>query len=532
MAEDVFGIVGTVQAGAFRVEQVVAEGGFAVVYRAHHEAFRAKVALKCLKVPGTLSAEHQREFLERFREEAELLFRLSASIATVVRPLHVGTLDGKAGLFAPFMAIEWLEGRTLDKIIAQRRADGLAPLGLKDVVRLLGPVAHALERAHHFPTENGEVAILHRDLKPENVFVANVHGAEVVKILDFGIGKVKSAASQIAGKLSADGGALSAFTPAYGAPEQWLPRRFGQTGPWTDVWGFALCLVEACTGRPPLEGDQAAILGSAIDELRRPTPRADGVETSDAVETIFRKALAVSPERRYHDVGAFFRDLTSALGLETTELQPTDARAALKTELVPPAAVGRRARDPLAGTLPSAVEARLAPTERPAPAELVVPDLVVASARRAARPGAPDRRESAPRISLASGYGGDRGTLDDTFSSETGLPATRASPRAVALDPIGLAPVPARALRASAREAASSIELGRRAASVSRLKDRLRSPVKLVLIGCAVMVLDYAYAAVTGESLALGPVRPFWIAAPFVLVGLGMAFLRLFASED
>src|SRR5262245_54521154 len=93
VAADVFGIVGTLQAGAFRVEQVVAEGGFAVIYRAHHEAFRAKVALKCLKVPSTLSEAQKTQFLERFREEAELLFRLSAGIPTIVRPLHVGTLD-------------------------------------------------------------------------------------------------------------------------------------------------------------------------------------------------------------------------------------------------------------------------------------------------------------------------------------------------------------------------------------------------------------------------------------------------------
>src|SRR5262245_50081506 len=57
MAEDVFGIVGSLQAAVFRVERVVAEGGFGVVYRAHHEGFKAAVALKCLKIPGAFSAE-------------------------------------------------------------------------------------------------------------------------------------------------------------------------------------------------------------------------------------------------------------------------------------------------------------------------------------------------------------------------------------------------------------------------------------------------------------------------------------------
>ena len=52
MSDDVFNIVGTLQDGAFQVKSVVAEGGFAVVYRAYHQNFRADVALKCLKVPG------------------------------------------------------------------------------------------------------------------------------------------------------------------------------------------------------------------------------------------------------------------------------------------------------------------------------------------------------------------------------------------------------------------------------------------------------------------------------------------------
>jgi hypothetical protein len=89
MASDVFGIVGSTVAAAFRVEAVVAEGGFAVVYRAHHEGFRAPVALKCLKIPGHMSAEEQARFEQQFGAEAELLFKLSAAIPTVVRPLHV-----------------------------------------------------------------------------------------------------------------------------------------------------------------------------------------------------------------------------------------------------------------------------------------------------------------------------------------------------------------------------------------------------------------------------------------------------------
>ncbi len=85
---------------------------------------------------------------------------------------------------------------TLGTLIAERRRARLAPVPLRKLVRLLTPVARALERAHKFSGPDGPVSIVHGDLKPENIFVAQVAGEELVKILDLGIGKLKSAASQ------------------------------------------------------------------------------------------------------------------------------------------------------------------------------------------------------------------------------------------------------------------------------------------------------------------------------------------------
>ena len=328
MAEDVFGIVGSVIAGAYHVEAVVAEGGFGVVYRAHHGGFRAPVALKLLKVPPQ-SSEQQAAFLELFRAEAELLFRLSASLPTVVRPLHVDAFTSFDGAFVPYIVLEWLEGATLDELIRRRSRSGLPPLPLPELVRLLTPVARALERAHNFGGAGSNVSIVHRDLKPENIFVAQVAGEEVVKILDFGIGKVKSAASQVAGRASQDGQqAPTAFTPAYGAPEQWAPKRFGQTGPWTDVWGIALCLVEAMVARNVIDGDHTEMMGTTLDPLRRPTPRTEGVEVSDDVEAVFVRALAVDPRARQRDVGVFWDELLTAMGEPLFEAAPHSRRDA------------------------------------------------------------------------------------------------------------------------------------------------------------------------------------------------------------
>jgi len=317
MAEDVFEIVGTVVGGAFNVEEVVAEGGFAVVYRAFHAAFHAPVALKCLKVP-TVRRVDQREFLERFRAEGEVMFRLSQSIPAVVRPLHVDAFETAAGVFVPYMALEWLDGETLDVMIAKRYVKGMPPMSPKRVVGLLAPVARALQRAHRFPGENGPISIIHRDLKPDNIVVAEVNGEEVIKILDFGIAKVKSVAVQVAGRQSQEDPTAVPFTPAYAAPEQWFPKRYGQSGPWTDVWGLALCAVESMSGKPAIDGDHSAMMGTAVDEKRRPTPREEGATVSDKVEAVFKRALAVDPRDRFHDVGAFWDALETELGLTSS----------------------------------------------------------------------------------------------------------------------------------------------------------------------------------------------------------------------
>jgi serine/threonine protein kinase len=313
MAEDVFGIVGNTIAGTFRVDRVVAEGGFAVVYQAHHIGFSAPVALKCLKIPARLTGERQLVFLRQFRAEAELLFQLSSSIPTVVRPLHVDVLT-EGARFIPYMALEWLEGETLSTRTERRARDGLAPQSMKKLVRLLTPVARALERAHNFNGPAGSVSIVHQDVKPDNVFLAQVADEEVVKILDFGVAKAQSCASQAAGHGGNSRDVMS-FTAAYAAPEQWDPARYGQTGPWTDVWGLALTVVEATIGRPAIDGDAQELRNIALDHRHRPTPRRLGADVDDEVEAVFSRALAVDPRQRFADAGLFWNSLCSALRL-------------------------------------------------------------------------------------------------------------------------------------------------------------------------------------------------------------------------
>ncbi|WP_437593671.1 protein kinase domain-containing protein [Sorangium sp. So ce1000] len=499
MADDVFGILGTTQ-GAFKVERVVAEGGFGVVYRAYHEAFRAPVALKCLKVPETLPEQQRAQFLDKFREEAELLFRLSAAIPAVVRPLHHDVISAATGVFVPFIALEWLEGATLASHIAARGAERAPPLSPGEVIRLLTPVARALEAAHNFPGPSGPTCVVHRDLKPANIFLAQVHGAQVVKILDFGIARARDAATIMAGQTATTSGSLStAFTPAYGAPEQWAPKRFGKTGPWTDVWGLAVTAVEALAGREIITGDQLAMMGTVLDEKRRPSPRSEGVFVPDALEAAFRRALAVDPRERFRDIGAFWDDVEQALGL------PRSA---------PPIAVPGRSHAP-----PAARSSALPAPPGPARAQGLLPGPGLAAS--------PTLAEATARELDLPARGGGR-------LPPHSLPTEPVVPLALDWSPPAPAPF-ARPSYAPSRMPPPIMDRApsRPSLSTAELMAMFALPVRLAGAGVAITLLDLAAASLLfdGRRIGVGPVGLFHVAVGLVVLGIGIAVFRLFSSD-
>lgn len=503
MVDDVFGIVGSVQAGTFRVESAVAEGGFAVIYRAHHTGFRANVALKCLKIPGSMGPDDQKAFLSSFREEAELLFHLSSALPTVVRPLQVGTIDSKLSPFVPFIALEWLEGTTLDHLISERAERKEAPMPIAEAVKLLTPVADALDKAHQFPApgRDKKVCIVHRDLKPENIFIANMHGDKVAKILDFGIAKVKSAATQSIGHQSAKQDALVAFTPAYGSPEQWLPKRFGQTGPWTDVYGLAITLVEVVCGRCPIDGDQMAMMAQALDVHHRPTPKAEKVMLPEAVEAVFQKALAVDPKDRYHSIGEFWTSLNKALSGETAASAVPD---------LGPAKDGKE-RDAFGNV----IESR--PVSEPRPAVSAKP--VAQQRPRPAAPVSGPASPRGPRIPTSQNY--LLGKTVDGFDDELSGPQPIV---AAELEGIGL--MPKGTMASGPIRPRERVEI-----KPAKAPKDFTQPILWIVVSVGLMMADWAYARFMGEALRVGPVRMLWLAGPLALAGFALLLARVFAEE-
>jgi eukaryotic-like serine/threonine-protein kinase len=535
---DVFRLVGTTLAGTFQVEDAIAEGGYGVVYRAEHVAFRAPVALKCLKIPGTISPSRAERLVESFREEAEILFHLSAQIPEVVRPLHADAMTLDDGTFVPYIAMEWVDGKPLDSIVILREQKKKPPLSLREVVRMLTPIAHALSRAHRFQVPGGGiVSITHCDMKPENILITE-EGAQVrAKILDFGIAKVRDMMRQNVGRMT-ESEVASPFTPSYGAPEQWLPKCYGQSGPWTDVWGLALTMVECLTGQPPVDGDMHQMMASVLDVKRRPSPRSEGAELDDAVEEVFQQALAVDPRERFNTVEEFWTTLEGQMG-RSSSFARSKLRRGLRTyddESLD--SLKRAAKDAAAGS-PSA-KAR-------------ADDAL----RLESRPPGPPA-SSASEFNDPLDFDFNEGALSSDASSsgplssaeEFDIPVSSRGGSGVADLAVGLstsfelddAPItsskPKPSLAQSQHVAAStsqrfakSNEEHAKALAPSQLRSRFLPAVLLLMISVALTVADMLLRGKT-SGLMLGPVRLKWISVAMAASGFLLSIVVFGRDSD
>jgi serine/threonine protein kinase len=296
-AADTFGLAGRTVDSRYRIDGVIGDGGFSVVYRAHDLRTERDVAIKVLKIE--VAAEDGDAIRDEVRRETEVLFTLAEYPISVVRPLDRGAVLLRRRVWAPYIVTELLRGATLEEILQFERESGeLRPVSLADAVTLLDAAAEALATAH-------EIGIAHCDIKPSNLFVVDVPGKPLVKVLDFGVAKEFSSDGKTMTRLG-DG-----FTKEYAAPEQFDGKAFGKTGPHTDVFAFALVVIELLTGALALDGDQILQLAySATRPDRRPTPRGKGLKNvSDTVEAVFAMALAVDPSERYASMRAFWTNL-------------------------------------------------------------------------------------------------------------------------------------------------------------------------------------------------------------------------------
>lgn len=306
---DPFGLVGQVLDGQFRVDALVGEGGFSIVYRGHHQGLNEPIAIKCLKLPAALGTSLVDSFVQRFRDESRILYRLSQGNLHVVRSIAAGTTQAPlTGALVPYMVLEWLEGRSLQTDFEMRKGQKGRPLA--EVLKMFDSAADGLGYAH-------SQGVIHRDLNPGNLFLAKTVAGEKMKVLDFGVAKIMHDSALDIGPRMQTIGAIRIFAPAYGAPEQ-FDDRIGQVGAWSDVYAFALVLLQAMQDKCVVEGDHLGDFAqAAVDPQKRPTPRALGMDVPEEVERVFARATALYTKNRWQSAADFWKNLVSAAGAAT-----------------------------------------------------------------------------------------------------------------------------------------------------------------------------------------------------------------------
>ncbi|HMP51162.1 MAG TPA: serine/threonine-protein kinase [Candidatus Melainabacteria bacterium] len=293
-------------ADKYELLEEIGQGAIGTIYKARHLALDSFVAIKVLN-----QVTEDRVTFLRFQREAKAASKIAH--ANVINVFDFGVWKD----CQPYMVMDYLEGETLDKLLARK-----VYLSLTEIVDIAVPVAKALAHAHGS-------GILHRDLKPSNIMILKEGepGARV-KILDFGLAKLLFRDDGIS--LSATGAVLG--SPAYMSPEQATACSVDAR---TDIYSFGCILYQLLTGEPPLMG------GSAPETFMRrlnedPAPASSLCDryVPPRLDQMISRMIERVPGKRVKSAAWILSELL-AIKNELSEL-PSD-------QLLPPAAFQDRA---------------------------------------------------------------------------------------------------------------------------------------------------------------------------------------------
>ena len=286
--------------GRYQIIRPIGQGGMGTVYLAEDPLLKRRVAIKVVRVTG--AARHQA--MLRFRREAEISAQLNHP--NLVTIFDVGVEED----LGPFLAMEYVEGKSLGKHIREKDLDQ------ETVARVLIQAMRALRAAHRR-------AIVHRDVKPENILLSEEGRA---KLMDFGIARTMGHMSHnlelpldapmldegipdgyaqtLALRLTSTGDFLG--SPAY-APAEVL--KGGEGTPASDRYSFAATAFELLTGQLPHPGN--GLTAIIIHILREPITIP--AEMPPRLAAVFQRALALDPDDRHTTLPEFMEELIDAL---------------------------------------------------------------------------------------------------------------------------------------------------------------------------------------------------------------------------
>ncbi|MGA2274705.1 MAG: protein kinase [Bryobacteraceae bacterium] len=266
--------------GRYKIVRELGRGAMGVVYHAIDPNIGRPVAIKTIQFANVRNPGEQ----ERLRER---LFREARSAGMLSHPSIVTIYDVEQQDDLAFIAMEYVDGPTLDQILSAPR-----PIDPERMFRLLAQTAAALDYAH-------QKGIVHRDIKPANIMIATDGTA---KITDFGIAKISTSE-----QLTMTGSIVG--TPHYMSPEQVQGQPVDGR---SDQFSLAVIAYEMLTGDKPYTGEHlTTVVYKIVAEEPRP-PHVLNATLTGPIEDALCRGLAKSPGARYATCQEFVRSLEKA----------------------------------------------------------------------------------------------------------------------------------------------------------------------------------------------------------------------------
>jgi serine/threonine protein kinase/formylglycine-generating enzyme required for sulfatase activity len=285
--------------GKYHLDLRLGQGGMGVVYKARHAFLKTLHAIKII-LPDLVGNDPQ--LVTRFRQEA--LAAAAVRHQNVVGVSDYGVINGNI----PFLVMEYVEGESLHDMLTREKS-----LDPERALDLISAICAGVGAAHH-------QGIVHRDLKPLNIMICNDKPsiAQAVKILDFGLAKIKS--GELLGSFIQAQTTGLMGSPYYMAPEQWADDEPDSR---SDIYSIGVMLFQMLAGDVPFKGSSIpAIMKKHISDPP-PSFAAVGVNISPEIEAAVMHTLQKEPERRTPTVEKFveeFKDAVypPAIGIHTT----------------------------------------------------------------------------------------------------------------------------------------------------------------------------------------------------------------------
>lgn len=289
--------------GKYHLELRLGQGGMGVVYKARHAYLKTLHAIKII-LPDLVGNDPQ--LVTRFRQEA--LAAAAIRHQNVVNTTDYGVIQGTL----PFLVMEYVEGESLHDLLTREKA--LAP---ERALELMSAICAGVGAAHH-------QGIVHRDLKPLNIMICKDKPSlsQAVKILDFGLAKIKS--GELLGSFIQAQTTGLMGSPYYMAPEQWADEEPDSRA---DVYSLGVMLFQMLAGDVPFKGSSIpAIMKKHISDPP-PTFAEVGVRLSPEIELAVRHTLQKEPAKRTASVEILVEELKRAIDQSSGAVHSTAGQA-------------------------------------------------------------------------------------------------------------------------------------------------------------------------------------------------------------